>query len=375
MKGKNKFTIKVFFILTCGIAAVSASLVLTGNLSLAIQSDNVLPMIQKEAIEPKENLMISRTLTAKKTLEESFWKYANKITTIVFEPTLTPHETTEDLIFDVSDVSDVSVMSYLVPNNDIIYSDMWNDEQNKEEEKATLETAYTLYIQAEGGIIANSNSASLFQGFTNLTRIEGMEYLDTSKVLDMSLMFSDCKRLEALDLTYFNTQNVTNMDGMFLGCTKLSHLNISNFDTHNVTNMSEMFSLCTNLETLDLSHFNTEKVISFSHMFNMVVESLNEANETVFLYNSSLKTVNISSFDTTNAKDLQYMFAGNNHLEDLNVGNFQVDDKKMTEGLFVFLPENTKIKTKDNLLKQWILKLDSKSRPIAWNELNIIQGG
>ena len=49
----------------------------------------------------------------------------------------------------------------------------------------------------------------------NLTEIEGLEYLNTEDVENMSLMFAGCKNLTSLNLTNFNTQNVTNMKGMF----------------------------------------------------------------------------------------------------------------------------------------------------------------
>ena len=49
----------------------------------------------------------------------------------------------------------------------------------------------------------------------NLTEIEGLEYLNTEDVENMSLMFAGCKNLVSLDLSNFNTQNVTSMKGMF----------------------------------------------------------------------------------------------------------------------------------------------------------------
>lgn len=54
-----------------------------------------------------------------------------------------------------------------------------------------------------------------FWSFEALTTIEHLDYLNTSEVDDMRLMFSSCTSLETLDLSSFNTEKVTNMVTMF----------------------------------------------------------------------------------------------------------------------------------------------------------------
>lgn len=78
-----------------------------------------------------------------------------------------------------------------------------------------------------------------FDGYTG--RVLTLKGLDTSKVTDMSIMFSYCSELTALDLSSFNTSNVTNMSSMFSSCYGLQHLDISNFDFTNVTSYDYMF--------------------------------------------------------------------------------------------------------------------------------------
>ena len=75
---------------------------------------------------------------------------------------------------------------------------------------------------------------------------------NTSKVTDMSSMFSDCPTLTSLDLSSFDTSKVTNMASMFSDCSKLTSLDLSSFDTSNVTNMYGMFSNCQKLNTVKL---------------------------------------------------------------------------------------------------------------------------
>ncbi len=179
---------------------------------------------------------------------KAFWQHKAKITKVVFENTLTPHETSEELTYDVSNSQDGSVMSYLVPN-----------------EEDT--TKYTLYINSDGKILANENCSSLFDGFYYLQEIEHIEYLDTSNVTNMSYMFTYCENLTTLDITNFYTSNVTSMSNMFENCTSLTILDISNFDTSNVTAMVSMFSGCSSLTILDISNFDTSNVIDMSWMF------------------------------------------------------------------------------------------------------------
>ena len=163
-----------------------------------------------------------------------------------------------------------------------------------------------------------------FSGCTNLTSIEGIENLNTSKVKYMNEMFGQCSNLDTLDLSHFNTEKVENMSNMFNGCTKLHDLNISSFNTENVTNMYGMFYGCSSLETLDLSHFNTRNVRKdgLYYMFNgcSSLSSLDVSNFTtdkpsmlldgLFQGCSSLQTLDLSSFSTGGANSVTDMFDG-----------------------------------------------------------------
>ena len=83
-----------------------------------------------------------------------------------------------------------------------------------------------------------------FDGCKNLTTIDGIEYLNTENVTNMSGMFRDCSALTTLNVSNFDTKNVTSMSEMFYGCYALTTLDVSHFDTKNVTDMSAMFSKC-----------------------------------------------------------------------------------------------------------------------------------
>ena len=132
-----------------------------------------------------------------------------------------------------------------------------------------------------------------FYGCTDLTTIEGIEYLNTENVTNMSWMFSECSALTTLDVSNFDTKNVMEMSYMFGSCTKLKTLDVSSFNTQNVTDMNWMFSYCSVLTTLDLSNFDTKNVTDMSGMFSNC---------------SALTTLDLSSFETQNVTDMSRMF-------------------------------------------------------------------
>ena len=119
---------------------------------------------------------------------------------------------------------------------------------------------------------ANARPTSCNEWFfscSNLTTIEGIEYLNTAKVTNMNKMFDNCESLKSLDLTKFNTENVTSMKFMFEACTTLTSLDVSNFNTAKVTDINYMFSNCSALTTIYASdNFVTDQVTYGNNMFN-----------------------------------------------------------------------------------------------------------
>ena len=178
-----------------------------------------------------------------------------------------------------------------------------------------------------------------FYGCTDLTTIEGIEYLNTENVTNMSWMFSECSALTTLDVSNFDTKNVMEMSYMFGSCTKLKTLDVSSFNTQNVTDMNWMFSYCSVLTTLDLSNFDTKNVTDMSGMFSncsalttLDLSSFETQNVTdmsrMFKDCSALTTLDVSNFDTKNVTDMSEMFWYCDNLTTLDVSNF--DTKNVT---------------------------------------------
>lgn len=88
---------------------------------------------------------------------------------------------------------------------------------------------------------------------------------DTSNIVDMSLMFSNCNC--DIDLSKFDTSNVTDMCYMFACCSNLVELDLSSFNTTKVEDIQCMFDGCTSLISLDLSNFDAKSFKNYEYMF------------------------------------------------------------------------------------------------------------
>lgn len=120
---------------------------------------------------------------------------------------------------------------------------------------------------------------------------------DTSKVTDMSDMFSDAENLISLNLSNFDTSNVTNMYRMFNYMPNLTSLNVSSFDTSKVTDMSFMFLGTPKLASLDLSSFDTSNVTNMSNMFALVEDEDITKDKLERIYvNNDFNTSQLTSF-------------------------------------------------------------------------------
>ena len=158
----------------------------------------------------------------------------------------------------------------------------------------------------------------MFNGCSSLTSLN-LSSFNTSNVTDMSCMFDTCSSLMSLDLSSFDTSIVTNMESMFQSCLSLTNLDLSNFNTSIVTNMKQMFYYCKSLTNLDLNNFNTSNVTSMYGMF----------------WNcSSLTSLNLSGFNTSNVTNMGSMFSVCSSLTSLNLSNFNTSNVTSMDNMF-----------------------------------------
>ena len=145
-----------------------------------------------------------------------------------------------------------------------------------------------------------------FGEMRNLQSITGMNYLNTSSVLNMMGMFRRCSSLTSLDLSGFNTASTVTMTSMFAGCSGLTSLDLTSFNTENVNEMRLMFSGCSGLTSLNVSSFNTTKAESFQGMFEGC---------------TGLTSLDLTSFNTENVEAMYDMFYGCENLTTIYVGS------------------------------------------------------
>ena len=184
-----------------------------------------------------------------------------------------------------------------------------------------------------------------FCEMTSLSKIEGIEYLNTSNVTDMSQMFYDCSSLTSLDVSGFNTSKVKDMSYMFDLCSSLTSLDVRGFNTSNVTDMQYMFNSCSGLTSLDVSGFNTSKVTNMFRMFfgcsgltSLDVSGFNTSNVTdmshMFYQCEKLTSLDVSGFNTSKVTDMQFMFSKCSSLTSLDVSGFNTS--KVADMQFMF---------------------------------------
>lgn len=170
---------------------------------------------------------------------------------------------------------------------------------------------------------------TMFEGSTNLRTINLPKGFIGSNVTDLNGMFRGCANLTELDLSGSNAEKVKNMRSMFYGCVALSNLNLSGFKTGSVTDMRYLFSSCQSLESLDLSGFNTENVTSMESMFSQC---------------SSLRSLDLSSFNTSKVIDMYLMFYKCTNLESIDLSSFDTENLQKMANMFYSC---TKLETLD----------------------------
>ena len=264
--------------------------------------------------------------------------------------------------WDISDYTDMSYMFYKCSSLTEINFDMWKNvkvcaailEECKNIKIKTSKWGYNiqkiLSLDYENSSITLDVSdltdfvesmECMFSGCKAITKIEGLEEWDTSKVKDMVGMFDYCQNLviktskwnkdikEILSQVYEEssiTLDVSDLDlanfkksmkEMFYRCKAITKIvGLNKWDTSNVTDMSDMFNRCENLiEIVGIENWNTSNVTDMSCMFCGC---------------SSLKSLpaNIAIWDTKNVTNMSCMFYGCSSLSSLpdiskwNISNF-----------------------------------------------------
>ena len=161
--------------------------------------------------------------------------------------------------------------------------------------------------------------------------------INTSKVTDMSNMFSSCRGLTSLDLNGLDTSSVTNMSRMFSYCNNLTSLDIGRLDISSVTNMSGMFYSCSGMTDFSaISNWNVSGVTDMSGMFS---------------YCSGITDLTcFKDWDTSNVTNMEGMFSFQEGLTDISaIGSWNISKVRNMNNMFTYCSALTDL----NGLEHW----------------------
>lgn len=107
----------------------------------------------------------------------------------------------------------------------------------------------------------------MFTYCSNLLTIDGLNDIDISNVNNMGGLFSDCSKIQELNVSNWDVSKVTNFGAAFRRCPELTNIDVSKWDTSSGVIMSGVFTNCTGLIEIDLSNWNMSNSNSVSQMF------------------------------------------------------------------------------------------------------------
>ena len=187
-------------------------------------------------------------------------------------------------------------------------------------------TVENFQVQDENGIKKYYKVVSLdsfptrisFDGGTFIKKVIHM--CNTSNITTMQAMFFQCFELTELDVSNFDTSKVTDISNMFTRCKVLTTIKgLNNFNTSNVTNVSWLFQDCSALTTLNCSGWDLSKITYMQDMFKNC---------------SSLIELDINNWNVSNVTRILDMFSGCSSLMYLNIDNCDMSNVMNTAGMF-----------------------------------------
>jgi len=122
----------------------------------------------------------------------------------------------------------------------------------------------------------------------------------------------------------------------------------------NMTKTNYMFYKCSFLTNIDLSNFNTNNAKDMSYMFsrcssliyiNLFNFNTNNVKDMSYMFYkcSSLTNIDLSNFNTNNVTNMSYMFCGCSSLTNINLSNFNTNNVTDMCSIFSFCSSLTNI--------------------------------
>lgn len=204
---------------------------------------------------------------------------------------------------------------------------------------------------------------SLIRGVPNLKEA----YLpEMPNIVDIAYVFADCYKLTTTNLDKLTLSKPQHLKDIFRNCSSLTSLDMSKWNTKGATDLGYTFYGCSGIKTLDLSTWDTSSVKSFYGTFknmtsltqiigdsNLKVDSATDLSH-MFENDTSLKSLDTSSWNTSKVTTFQNMFYQNTSLKYLDLSSFTVNNTAVTTDMLngvrpyvLGLSSNVKLSPKD----------------------------
>ena len=148
---------------------------------------------------------------------QAVWCSGNKTLYFVYKEPITVGSTYDgQTVTQVWSGDAVTNTGTLAPNYPGWYT--WNQDNDA----AVWKNATTIKFDVSFVAVAPKSLFNWFFGFSKVTSIIGLNYLDTKEATTMNRMFYGCSELTTIDVSNFDMGKVTNVERMFEYCTKLT---------------------------------------------------------------------------------------------------------------------------------------------------------
>lgn len=157
------------------------------------------------------------------------------------------------------------------------------------------------------------------------------------KANDINGLFSNCNRLLTINnLDYLDTSNCNDFSNLFYNDRYLTTITgIESIATSNVENMSHIFDTCSNIVSINISNWDVSKVKRLDYAFNKDTK----ITDFSFLYN----------WNTSSLEDISNMFSST-RASNIDLSKWNVKNVNTVEGLF----KQSRFKTID--ISNWRLQ-------------------
>lgn len=139
------------------------------------------------------------------------------------------------------------------------------------------------------------------------------------EMTSMKYMFYKVVNMTKIDFSKLNTDYLTDTSGLLSNCEELIDINFDNIHISLINNMRSMFKATFSLKSLNLTSFNTSSVTDMSYMFygyyldDCTLDSELNSNINISNFDSSkrgsLELLDISTFDTSRVLYMGYMLS------------------------------------------------------------------